>query len=95
MSQTSVKKMVVDFIIHCLNRMFKKYSTVTKYQALEVFRSFKRPSNMSIQAYLNEFGKKLFKTTCYDTIMSEDILAYRSLKSANLSSYHEELEKQP
>ena len=85
----------VDFIIHCLNRMFKKYSTVTKYQALEVFRSFKRPSNMSIQAYLNEFGKKLFKTKCYGTIMSEDILAYRLLKSANLSSYHEELEKQP
>ena len=39
--------------------MFKKDSTVSKYQALE---AFKRPSNMLTQAYLNEFDKILFKT---------------------------------
>ena len=40
----------VDFIIDRLNRLFMKDSTVTKYQALEAFITFKRPSNMSIQA---------------------------------------------
>ena len=48
---------------------------------------------MSIQTYLNEFDKRLFKTKSYDNVMSDDILAYRLLKSVDLSSYHEELVK--
>ena len=83
----------VDFIIERLNRLLKKDSAVTKCQALEAFMTFKRPSNMSIQAYLNEFDKRLFKTKSHGTVMSDDILAYRLLKSADLSSYHEELVK--
>ena len=83
----------VDFIIERLNRLFKKDSTVIKYQTLKAFMTFRRPSNMSIQPYLNEFDKRLFKTESYGTVISDDILAYRLLKSANLSSYHEELVK--
>ena len=55
--------------------------------------TFKRPSSMSIQACLNEFAERLFKTKCYGTVMSNDILGYTLLKSAKLSSYHEELVK--
>ena len=73
--------------------MFKKDPTVTKYQALKAFMTFKRASNMSIQAYVNEFDKRLFKTKPYGTEMSDDILVYRLLKSVSLSSYHEELVK--
>ena len=64
-----------DFIIERLNRLFKKDSTVTKYQALEAFMTFKRPSNRSMQAYFNEFDKRLFKTKSYGNMMSDDILA--------------------
>ena len=63
-----------DFIIELLNRLFKKDSTVTTYQALEAFMTFKRPSNRSIQAYFNEFDKRLFKTKSYGNMMSDDIL---------------------
>ena len=42
------KESGVDCIIERLNRLFKKDSTVTKYQALEAFMTFKRPSNMSV-----------------------------------------------
>ena len=35
---------------------------------------------MSIQAYVNEFDKRLFKTKSYGTMMSDDILTYRLLK---------------
>ena len=52
----------VDVIIDRLNKLFKKDSTITKYQILEAFETFKRPSTMSIQAFLNEFDKQLFKT---------------------------------
>ena len=37
--------------------------------------------------------KRDFKIKSYGTTMSDDLLAYRLLKSANLSSYHEELIK--
>ena len=69
--------------------MLKKEPLVTKYQTLEVFMTFKKPSNILIQAYLNEFNKRLFRTKSYGTLISGDILAYRLLKPSNLSSYHE------
>ena len=47
----------MDAVIERLNRLFKKDSTITKYQALEAFERFKRPASMSIQAFLNEFDK--------------------------------------
>ena len=54
---------------------------------------FKRPSTMSIQAFLHEFDKCLFKTKTYSITMSDTILAYQLLKSANLSTHHEGLIK--
>ena len=78
----------VDAIKNRLNRLFKIDSTITKYQAFESFMTSKRPSTKSIQACLDEFDKQLFKTT-----MSDDILAYQLLNSANLSTHHEELIK--
>ena len=43
------QKNSVDAILHRLDGLFKKDSTITKYQALEAFEAFKRPSDMSIQ----------------------------------------------
>ena len=83
----------VDAILHRLDRLFKKDSTITKYQALEAFETFKRPSDMSIQSFLNEFEKKLFKTKSYGSVTSEDVLAYWLLKSANLSNHQKQLIK--
>ena len=34
----------VDAILRRLDRLFKKDSTITKYQALKAFETFKRPS---------------------------------------------------
>ena len=84
----------VDAIITRLNCLYKKDSTITKYQAFESFITFKRPSTMSIQAFLNKFDKRPFKTKTYGTTMSDDILAYQLLKSTHyLSTHHEELIK--
>ena len=65
-------------------------STITKYQTLEAFEMLKSPSDMSIQSFLNEFEKSLFKIRSYNSVMSEDVLAYRLLKSANLSKQYEQ-----
>ena len=83
----------MDTIITRPNHLIKKYSTITKYQAFNLFLTFKRPSTMSIQVFLNEFNKHLFKTKTYGTTMLDYILAYQLLKSANLSTHHEELIK--
>ena len=83
----------MDTIITRPNRLIKKYSTITKYQAFNSFLTFKRPSTMSIQAFLNEFNKHLFTTKTYGTTKSDYILAYQLLKSANLSTHHEKLIK--
>ena len=94
LSETEIaKENGADAILHRLDRLFKKDSTITKYQALEAFETFKRPSDMSIQSFLNEFEKRLFKTKSYGSVMSDDVLAYRLLKSANLSNNHEQLIK--
>ena len=42
--------------------------------------TIKRPSAMSIQAFLSDFDKRLFKTKTYGTTMSDDIFAYQLLK---------------
>ena len=64
----------VDGITNRVNRLFKRGSTITKYQAFESFMTFKRLSPMSIQAFLNEFDKHLFKTKAYGTAMSEELI---------------------
>ena len=46
---------------------------------------------MSMSDYINEFERLLNKTKQYGTTMSTDVLAYRLLKSANLSETHEQL----
>ena len=48
---------------------------------------------MSIQSFLNELEERLFKTKSYGSVTSEDVLAYRLLKSANLSNHHKQLIK--
>ena len=46
---------------------------------------------MTISHHINEFECMLAKTQKHGTTMSSDILAYRLLKSANLSKSHEQL----
>ena len=48
---------------------------------------------MSIQAFLNEFDKRLYKTKLYGTVQSYNILTYCLLQSANLCNNHKELVK--
>ena len=48
---------------------------------------------MWISDYIKEFERLLNKTKQYGTTMSTDVLAYRLLKSANLSETREQLAK--
>ena len=62
----------------------------------EIYNTFERlhcPADMTICGDINEFEPLLNKTTKFVTIMPEDILAYRLLKSADLSEEQEQLVK--
>ena len=83
----------VDTIIARLDRIYKKDETLENYMALEAFETFKRPENMKICDYLNQFEKLYNKTKSYGTQMSDNVLAYRLLKSANLPELHEQMVK--
>ena len=83
----------VKHIIERLDSIYKKDELLKKYKALEAFETYKPASNTSMQEFLNEFTRRYNKTKSFGTTMSDDILAYRLLKSANLSEQHEQLAK--
>ena len=83
----------VDKIIERLNRLYKKDELTEKYNALESFETYKRKSNTSIRDFLTEFEKRYHKTKSHGTVWSDDLLAYRLLKSANLTTRDEQLVK--
>ena len=72
-------------------KIYKKDELSEKYNALESFETYKRPSSTSICDFLTEFDKRYNKTKSYGTVMSDDLLAYRLIKSANLPSSQEQL----
>ena len=82
-----------DLVIEKLDTIFEKDKTLSKYEIYEAFESFKRPSGMSVSDYLNEFERRLNKTKAIKMELSNDILAYRLLKSANLPQSTEHLIK--
>ena len=47
------KEKSADAIVECLNRLFRKDSTITKYQDLEAFEKFRRLTSRPIQVFLN------------------------------------------
>ena len=83
----------VKTILDKLNTLYLKDKTQSAYEAYDKFENFRRPSEMSIDDYINQFERLKSKTESYGTSLSTDVLAYRLLKSANLSQQHEQLAK--
>ena len=83
----------VKNITECLDKLYLKDKTQTAFDALEAFETYKRPHELSITDYCNEFEKRYNKTKSYGTVVTEDVLAYRLLKSANLPESQQQLAK--
>ena len=78
-------------VVKQLDKLFLVDKAQSAYQTYDSFEKLRRPSNMTMSDYINEFERLLNKTKINCTEMSSDILAYRLLKSANLSEHHEQL----
>ena len=83
----------VDKIIARLNKIYKKDELTQKYNALELFKKYKRQDSTTICNFLTEFEKCFFKTRSYGIIMLDNFLAYRLIKSANMTTGDEQLVK--
>ena len=57
----------------------------------EKFEKFTQPSHMSIGDYITEFEKLYTKIKNIDMTITDGVLAYHFLNSANISTHHKEL----
>ena len=87
-SATGVKE-----ILDILDKLYLKDKTQSAFEALEAFENYKRPNELSIADFCNEFERLYNKTKAYGTTLSEDVLAFRLLKASNLSRHQEQLAK--
>ena len=77
-------------IVEKLNILYKKDELHEKFQDLEDLESYKRASKTNIQQFLIAFDQRYHKLKRHQTIISEDLLGFKLLKAANLSSHHEQ-----
>ena len=72
-------------ILDCLDKVYQKEESETTYQLYEEFESYQRPQNMAINDYIQEFEKKRKKNADKGIEIPDVVLAYRLLKSANIT----------
>ena len=80
-------------VIEKLNSLYKKDALIEKFNDVESYETYKRPSECSIKDFIVEFEKRLYKIKSHGIQPSDDLSAYRLLKAANLSSTHEQMVK--
>ena len=83
----------VKLIVEKLNILYKKDELHETFQDLENFKSYRRASDTNIQQFLIEFNQRYHKLKRHQTTISEDLLGFKLLKAANLSSHYEQLIK--
>ena len=83
----------LENVIARLDKLYLKDETLQKYKAFEKFEIFKRSNETPINDFILKFEKKYHKLKSYGTTISDDLLAFRLLKSANLSPADEKLAK--
>ena len=83
----------VKLVKERLDKIYKKNETLEKFEALDKFETYSRPLEVSIHDFIIEFDKRYSRTKKLGTAISDDLLAYRMIKSANLSEQDEKVVK--
>ena len=82
-----------QLVIDKLDAIFEKNKTISAFETYEAFECFKRSPDMSVSDFITEFEKRNNKIKAIKIELPDGVLAYRLLKSANLSQYNENLIK--
>ena len=83
----------LDKVVAKLDKLYLKDKTLEKFETLEEFDSLVRKPETTIQVHVQQFEKLYKKLKDKGTTMSEDLLAYKLLKSVQLSPQDEKLVK--
>ena len=76
----------VTVLLTKLRELYAKDAEETAFRAYEDFETFTRSSTMDIQDFINEFDHKYQKIKAKGMELPDGVLAYRLLKSANISA---------
>ena len=74
-----------------LDTLYLKDENNSAFEAYEAFEKYQRPGDMDMTAYMIAFERLYQKAKNFSFVLPDGVLAYRLLKSANLSSEHEQL----
>ena len=73
-----------------LDTLYKDDKPQSALISYETFEKYQRPSDMSVCDYLIEFDRLTARLSDYEIKLPEPVLAYRALKSVNLSQENEQ-----
>ena len=76
---------IVDKIIASLDKLLKKDESETAYQAFDNFITYRRPKDMPIDKFIQEFTLRTTKVKNNGMVLPDGALAYAVLKCCNLS----------
>ena len=81
----------LDALIEKLDELFLKDENNAAFEAYDAFERYERPSGMSVFEYINTFERLYQKAKHYKLELPDGVLAYRLIRSANLSDAHQQL----
>ena len=76
-----------------LDTLFLEDINQSAFRAYETFESYWRPPGTSLEDFLIDFGRHVAKLKDFNILLPEPVLAFRALKSANLTLDKEKLVK--
>ena len=68
-----------------LDTLFLEDINQPAFQAYKTFESYHRPPGTSLEDFLIEFGRHVAKLKDFNILLPEPVLAFRALKSANIT----------
>ena len=74
-----------------LDTLFLEDINQSAFQVYKRFESYRRPPGTSLEDFLIDFGRHVAKLKDFNILLAEPVLAFRALKSANLTSDNEKL----
>lgn len=81
----------IEILLKKLDELYLKDTDNAVFEAYDRFERYQRPEGMNIIEYINAFERLYQKAKHYKLELPDGVLAYRLLRSANLSDTHEQL----
>ena len=82
---------IVEKIIESLDKLLKKDAAETAFQAFDNFINYRRPKDMPIDKFLQEFNLRTTKVKNNSMVLPDGVLAYAVLTCCNLSDEQSQL----